>query len=202
MQQPNDARDHDLRPGEGTTESPTAFDRGGNRTRAPRRATAALAPVLAALAPVLAGGCAPSSAPTTAPVTVLGRTFECRLALDEDARERGMGGVASIGPDEGMLFVFPGSEQHNFWMRDCLIGLDIAFIDAAGFVTAVHTMPAEPPRAEGEGEDAYFARLKRYPSLTPAQYALEVAPGTLAPLGVRRGTRVEFDRTLLKTLAK
>ncbi|MEY3021495.1 MAG: hypothetical protein RIS86_693 [Planctomycetota bacterium] len=161
--------------------------------------TVALA--LAASAAV-ASGCGPSGAPATMPVSVAGRTFQCRLAIDEAARERGMGGVAEIGPDEGMLFAFPGAEPHNFWMRDCLIGLDIAFIDAAGFVTAVHTMPAEPLRAEGESEDAYFARLRRYPSLTPAQYALEVAPGTLAPLGVRRGTRVEFDRALLKTLAK
>ena len=159
MQQPSDdrpepiahpARDRSVRPH-------AAVHAGGAR----RTATA--------LAPFLATGCAPSSAPATAPVTVLGRTFECRLALDEDARERGMGGVASIGPDEGMLFVFPGSEQHNFWMRDCLIGLDIAFIDAAGFVTAVHTMPAEPLRGEDESESAYYTRLKRYPSLTPAQ---------------------------------
>lgn len=199
MQQPSDDRPEPIaHPARDRSVRPHAAVHAGGA----RRTATALAPVLAALAPLLTTGCAPSSAPATAPVTVLGRTFECRLALDEDARERGMGGVASIGPDEGMLFVFPGSEQHNFWMRDCLIGLDIAFIDAAGFVTAVHTMPAEPLRGEDESESAYYTRLKRYPSLTPAQYALEVAPGTLAPLGVRRGTRVEFDRTLLKTFAK
>ena len=38
--------------------------------------------------------------------------------------------------------------------------------------------------------------------LEAAQYALEVAPGTLAPLGVKRGTRVEVDRELLKKHAK
>ena len=53
-----------------------------------------------------------------------------------------------------------------------------------------------------ESEDEYLSRLKRYPSIAPAQFALEVAPGTLEPLGVRRGSRLEFDRDALKKLAR
>lgn len=144
------------------------------------------------------GGCGTESAPGMLPVTAGGKTFQCKLALTPATREQGMGGVASIGPDEGMLFAFPDAGARNFWMRGCLVDLDIAFIDPLGFVTAVHTMPKEPLQAEGESESAYQARLKLYPSLAPAQYALEVAPGTLAPLGVRRGVRIEFDRAALK----
>lgn len=145
-----------------------------------------------------ATGCDSGSAPTSMPVSVGGKTFECRLSIDDATREKGMGGVASVGPDEGMLFAFPSASARNFWMRGCITGLDIAFIDPFGFVTAVHTMPAEALQAEGESESAYLARLKLYPSGAPAQYALEVAPGTLGPLGVKRGTKVEFDRAALK----
>ena len=147
-------------------------------------------------------GCGSSTPPTTAPVTVAGRTFQCRLSIDNDSREPGLGGVASLGPDEGMLFAFNDSAARTFWMRGCVMDLDIAFIDPLGFVTAVHTMPKEELQRPDETEDQYQARLKRYPSIAPAQYALEVAPGTLAPLGVKRGTRIEFDRASLKNHIK
>jgi hypothetical protein len=152
------------------------------------------------LVPIVAtmSGCERAAAPTSLAVTAGGKRFDCRLALDEASRERGLGGVTEIGPDEGMLFAFPTAEERTFWMRDCVIDLDIAFLDGKGFVTAVHTMPKEPLRAEGESESAYLGRLKRYPSGAPAQFALEVAPGSLEKLGVRRGSRVEFDAAALK----
>jgi uncharacterized membrane protein (UPF0127 family) len=141
---------------------------------------------------------APATAPTTMAVKAGDKTFTCRVALDPDSRELGMGGVTAIGPDEGMLFAFPDAQERTFWMRGCVIDLDIAFMDAMGFVTAVHTMPKEPPQGPDESEEAYRARLVRYPSAGRAKYALEVAPGTLAPLGIRRGSRIDFDREALK----
>ncbi|MCE2882535.1 MAG: DUF192 domain-containing protein [Planctomycetaceae bacterium] len=155
---------------------------------------------LASLVPL--ASCGPSAPPTTMKVTVGGKTFDCKLAVDTASREQGLGGVASLGPTEGMLFAFPDSEVRRFWMRRCIMDLDIAFIDPFGFVTAVHTMPKEELQRADETEEAYLARLKGYPSVYPAQFVLEVAPGTLAPLGVNRGSRAEFDREALKRLAK
>jgi uncharacterized membrane protein (UPF0127 family) len=63
-------------------------------------------------------------------------------------------------------------------------------------------MPKEPPQGPDESEEAYRARLVRYPSAGRAKYALEVAPGALAPLGIRRGSRIEFDREALKPLIR
>lgn len=148
------------------------------------------------------GETAPPSAERTEKVTIGERTFTLRLAVDEPARERGLGGVAEIGEDEGMLFVFPNAAIRNFWMRDCVIDLDIAYLDPFGIVTAVHTMPKEPPRGPNETEAAYQARLKRYSSVSPAQFAIEVRPGTLEALGVKRGTRIALDLPKLKALAK
>lgn len=157
------------------------------------------------LAPgALVAGCADDAAPTRMEVRIGETRFDCKVSLDDATRQRGLGGVASLGPNEGMIFAFPDSDARNFFMRDCVMDIDIAFIDPFGFVTATYTMPKEELRreAEGESEQDYLARLKRYPSLAPAQYALEVAPGTLAPLGVRRGTKVEFDRDTLKRHAR
>jgi uncharacterized membrane protein (UPF0127 family) len=165
-------------------------------------ATIAPATIMASIMVTTLSACSPSQAPQTMEVTAGGRTFTCRLAINEAARDQGLGGVASLGPNEGMIFAFPDAEPHNFWMRRCIMDLDIAFIDPLGIVTAVHTMKAEELQRPDESEAAYFARLKKYPSLAPAQFALEVAPGTLEPLGVRRGSRIEFDRDLLKRLAE
>ena len=162
-------------------------------------ATAALATLaLAATLPLASCDKAPSAAPTTIDVAIGGKTFRCKPALDEAAREQGLGGVASLAPDEGMLFAFTDAAERTFWMRGCIMDLDIAFLDSQGFVTAVHTMPKEPLQAAGESEADYQARLVRYPSGGKAKYALEVAPGTFAQLGVRRGSRAEFDREALK----
>lgn len=157
--------------------------------------------VLAALCTSLAA-CDGSMPPATATVTVAGKPFNARLALDDASREKGLSGVTTLGESEAMLFVFPDSQTRNFWMVDCLMDIDIAFVNPLGFVTAVHTMPKEPLQAEGETRDDYYKRLPRYPSIDAAQFALEVAPGTLSKLGVKRGTRLEFDRDSLKTHAK
>jgi hypothetical protein len=172
------------------------------RTWMERAATSAVTIASATLMAATLTACFPSQAPQTIDVTAGGRTFTCRLAINEAARDQGLGGVASLGPNEGMIFAFPDAEPHNFWMRRCIMDIDIAFIDPLGIVTAVHTMKAEELQRPDESEAAYFARLKKYPSLAPAQFALEVAPGTLEPLGVRRGSRIEFDRDLLKRLAE
>lgn len=171
------------------------------RLRASHRGMRFLVPVLATSSMILSG-CESAGPAGTMPVTVEGRTFHCRISADDASRQQGLGGVASLAPDEGMIFAFPDAGYRNFWMRGCVMALDIAFIDPAGFVTAVHTMPFEDPQGPDESESDYFARLVRYPSIAPAQFALEVAPGTLAPLGVKRGTRVHFDRDALKTLAE
>jgi uncharacterized protein len=186
----------DVRELDSTGASPYASD----MTRAldlPALLRALLITVMAALV-----GCDGGAAPTTAKVVAGGKEFTVKLAMDNASREKGLGGVTSLGPDEGMLFVFTDSLPRNFWMVDCVMDIDIAFVDPFGFVTAVHTMPKEPLQAEGESRDAYYGRLKRFPSLAPAQFAFEVAPGRLAELGVKRGVRLEFDRDTLKKHAK
>ena len=143
-------------------------------------------------------GCDATTPPASVPVSAGGKTFACRLAITDATREKGLGGVTSLGADKGMLFAFNDSRPRNFWMYGCVIDLDIAFIDPFGFVTAVHTMPKEAPQSAEESDAVYSGRLARYPSMGDAQYVLEVEPGTLKPLGVRRGSKVDFDAPALK----
>lgn len=145
-------------------------------------------------------GCGASAPPTEAGapqtervvVRVKGEPFKVEVALDPQTRYRGLSFRSHIGPDEGMLFVFPTPQRLAFVMRDCLVPIDIAFLDGAGRVLAVHSMELEP-RKPGESDADYNARLRRYSSRYRAQMALETAGGRLRELGLKPGDKVHFD---------
>jgi uncharacterized membrane protein (UPF0127 family) len=134
-------------------------------------------------------------------VVMSGRTFWLEPALDDPTRIRGLGGRERIPEGEGMLFVFPRTDRLEFVMRDCLVEIDIAYLDDAGRVVQTYTMAVEP-REPGESDIAYEVRLRRYPSRFPARFAVEVAGGTLGRLGVKAGDQVVLDTEGLKRRAR
>lgn len=131
-------------------------------------------------------------------IKVAGESFETEIAADAPSRTKGLGGRTSIGRNEAMLFVFPVSANLVFWMKDCLMDIDIAFLDRTGKVTAVHTMKKEPPRRADETEEQYEARLVRYGAGGDALYAFEFASGTLERLGVKPGQTIQLDHGKLR----
>jgi hypothetical protein len=162
--------------------------------------------------------------PKTAPVVIEGRRFTLDLALDQETRFRGLSGKTEIKEDGGLLFVFPRVYPSlDFVMRDCPIPIDIIYLDAAGRIVSWHKMVPEPPRTEQEQptppkdasgkehpevpkwqwvNDAYEARLKKYPSKFSAQFAIELRGNTLDGLKLKAGDKVEMDVAGLKKLAK
>jgi len=135
-------------------------------------------------------------------VTIGGRNFDFEVAANESAIQRGLGGRTEIPEDGGMVFVFPFASNHNFWMRDCLVDIDIAFLDREGVVVAAYEMKAEPLRGETESETAYFARLARYPSGPKAHFAVETRAGTNKALGIVVGSKVAVDPARLLSLRR
>jgi hypothetical protein len=138
---------------------------------------------------------------THATVLIKGEPFRLELALDDRTRVNGLGGRESIPEDGGMLFVFPRAARRAFVMRDCLVPIDIAYLDNAGRVVAIHEMQVEP-RRPGESPMEYERRLTQYPSRYPARFAVEVAGGTLVPLGLETGDVVQMDLETLKARAR
>lgn len=126
-------------------------------------------------------------------VTLRDKVFNMDLADDRDEQQEGLGGVTEIKANEGMLFVFPGATERFFVMRDCVIPIDIAYLDDTKRIVSMHTMQPEEPRRDDEAEGNYEARLKRYPSRYPARYVLEFRAGTLEALGVSNGDEVRFE---------
>lgn len=135
-------------------------------------------------------------------LTINGETFLMELAIDEDTRTKGMSGRDRFPDGGGMLFVFPDAQVRNFWMFECLIDIDIIFVDSRGTVTAIHRMPAEPLQGEDESIFEYEARLPRYSSRYPAQFAIELPAGSIDRLQVRVEDRIDLDLERLKAMAK
>jgi len=171
-----------------------------------RTATLISITALVALLGVLVSSCRNTagggSASGTVTVTIKGRAFDLEVASDAASIERGLMHRETIPDGTGMIFIFPDAQMRNFWMKNCLTDIDIMFLDASGRVTATHRMKAEAPRREDESEPDYERRLASYPSRWPAQFAIELPPGSLDQLNVRFEDKIELDLDRLKALAR
>ena len=130
-------------------------------------------------------------------VAIAGRIFRLELAQGRRAQQRGLGGRTQIDPYGGMLFAYGTARERAMVMRDCPVPIDVAFLNAQGRVVGLHAMQPEPPRGDRESESHYEARLPVYPSGEAAQFAVELAGGRLARLGVRIGDPLVADWTAL-----
>lgn len=102
------------------------------------------------------------------------------LAQTTQQHSYGMMNRTSLTPDEGMLFQFPDSQVRDFWMKDTLVDLDIAYFDQNKKIIDIQTMKAVTSVLQTD--------LPTYPSSGPAQYALEMKSGWFKKNGFARGT--------------
>ena len=105
---------------------------------------------------------------------------QVEIADEPDEQATGLMGRTALGEGRGMLFVFPSEEVRSFWMRNTLIPLSIAYMDAEGRIVDIQDMKAlddEPPH---------------YVSAEPARYALEVNEGFFDERGVEVGDRADL----------
>jgi len=151
-------------------------------------------------------------------VTIAGKEYRLELAASPTARYKGLSDREEIKVDGGMLFVFPRQQVgvQRFVMRNCLADIDIIYLDPKMRITAMHAMKVEPARRPDEPKtpdarrDRYFARLKKYSSKFPAQYAIELKGGTIEELRkdpdqakmLRRGQVIELDAQRLVKAAR
>ena len=146
-----------------------------------------MAVVLATLA-----GC-DEQAPRYETVTLGGREFRLELALTDARIAQGLMHRAQLAENEGMLFVFRDMAVRRFWMKNCLIPIDVVFIDGQGWVVAIHTMIPPPPDAE-DGD------LPLYSSIRPARFAIEIAGGAADKLGLKAGEKLSLPIQKLKAM--
>ena len=142
------------------------------------------------------------SAATREHVRIGSGDWALELAVGDVAIQQGLMGRATIPEGTGMLFVFPEPGVHQFWMANCLIDIDVIFLDGQGRVTTMYRMTIEPPRGERESVLQYEERLPYYSSRVPVRFAIELPAGSVDTLGLRVGDAIPIDIDRLKSLAR
>jgi uncharacterized protein len=103
-------------------------------------------------------------------------TLPVKLAATPEHRRHGLMEVAELPAGTGMLFTFDDDRTGGFWMKDTLVPLDIAFVDADGEIVAILAMDL----CEEDPCEVYEPGV-------PYRAALEVPQGWFAAEGVAVG---------------
>ena len=109
----------------------------------------------------------------------------CELAADPIRRQNGLMHRTSMPEDMGMLFIFPAPAEQGFWMKNCKMSLDIAYIGDDGRIIDILKMDAPTV-----GQVSF----PRYRSSQAVRYALETNVGWFARQGIVVGDQVEGFR--------
>ncbi|HYC36728.1 MAG TPA: DUF192 domain-containing protein [Usitatibacter sp.] len=114
--------------------------------------------------------------PKTTRVKVAGHTLSVEVVRTDAERAKGLMFREKLGRDDGMLFVFEEPAYHSMWMKNTLIPLSVAFVDANGTILNIRDM--EPHS------------LDSHMSAGPATYAIETNKGWFAQKKVKAGDKV------------
>lgn len=106
------------------------------------------------------------------------KIYKFELALTEDEKGLGLMFRKKLDPNGGMLFVYSYMTIMDFYMKNTLIPLDIAFIDGDFKIIDIQSM---------NPLDETTVRSKKR-----CMYALEVNRGFFDKVGVKEGDKIDF----------
>lgn len=96
--------------------------------------------------------------------------FVAEVASTDKQMAQGLMYRQSLDEHSGMLFPFTSTNKHCLWMRNTLIPLSVAWLDADGVILEIQDME---PKTD-----------TRYCSSKPASFALEVNKGAFERQGI------------------
>lgn len=105
--------------------------------------------------------------------------LDCEVASSENEKSRGLMFRESLAENSGMVFIYRNPGILRFWMKNTLIPLDIAFIDADLKIVSIKSMQAHD--------------LSTTSSDLPALYAIEANKGWFKKNSVKPGMQVRFE---------
>lgn len=104
-------------------------------------------------------------------------------------RQRGLMFRQSLAEHEGMVFLFERPGSYPFWMQNCLIALDIIWLDADARVLSVaHAVP--PCRLANCSPPCGSSDCPTYPHDGQALWVVEVAAGFAKQHRVKVGDKL------------
>jgi uncharacterized membrane protein (UPF0127 family) len=135
-------------------------------------------------------------------IVIAGEVFKLEISADAPARARGLMEREQIEEHGGMLFIYRDVRRRSFWMKNCLVDIDLLYLGSKGRIVGCHKMKKEPPRREDETEAAYEWRLKSYRSRRPAQFVIELKAGSIDRLKIKPGQTIKLDYSRLRKIAR
>ena len=127
-------------------------------------------------------------------------TFKLEVAANEKSRAKGLMNREKIDEHGGMIFIYKRAQLRSFWMKNCLVDIDLLYLDGRGRIVSMHKLKKERLRGENESVVDYERRLKRYPSRRPAQFIIELKAGWIDRLKPKVGETIELDLPKLRQI--
>ncbi|MEK2689483.1 DUF192 domain-containing protein [Bdellovibrio sp. GT3] len=118
-------------------------------------------------------------------IVVGGKTLTVEVATTVEQQAQGLMSRASLGSDDGMLFVFSNEETRFFWMKNTLIDLSIGFFNKDGKLIDIQEMKS--------GKGLADTALPSYASSNPAKYALEMNKGWFEKNKIKVGAKLKIN---------
>jgi uncharacterized membrane protein (UPF0127 family) len=103
--------------------------------------------------------------------------IKAEVAAAELEREQGLMFREKMAPNAGMVFVFDRPATECMWMKNTLLPLSVAFIDANGRILNIEDMKPQT--------------LESHCSKGPALYALEMNLGWFKQKNIKPGSTIE-----------
>lgn len=100
--------------------------------------------------------------------------IEAEVANSDMTREIGLMNRPAMPAHHGMLFVFPEEMTHCMWMKNTLMPLSVAFMDAKGVIINIEEMAPQT--------------LDNHCARRPARYALEMNAKWFSQKGIKAGS--------------
>jgi uncharacterized protein len=122
----------------------------------------------------------------------IGKTaLNAEIAATPEQEERGLMYRTSLGDNDGMIFLLP-LQRAEFWMKNTLIPLSVAFIGKDGTILEIHDMQPADPRLSDES-------LPRTRSDSDqVNYALEMNLHWFSLNGIKPGDKITPPPATLK----
>ncbi|PYS94655.1 MAG: hypothetical protein DMF50_12110 [Acidobacteria bacterium] len=112
-----------------------------------------------------------------------GRLFVAEIADTPERQTEGYMFRREVGESDAMIFVFPESGVHPFWMKNTLVPLDMIWMDEDFGVLSIEAS-APPCKADP---------CPGYGPLRKARYVLEVRGGTAGKERLKTGDRLRIS---------
>jgi uncharacterized membrane protein (UPF0127 family) len=110
-------------------------------------------------------------------IKVGGAPLKVEIVSDEENIKKGLMFRNELGPDSGMLFVFPKAAQRSFWMKNTNIPLSIAYVNEDNKILNIEDLiPHDTNGVDSQGK---------------AKCAIETNKGWFKSNGIKPGDYVE-----------